>query len=51
MKREKGRGNQVCWQSQFSEMPSLLVPDWLGAPLGQSFADGQTGHFGGRRIP
>lgn len=50
VKGEKGRRNQVCWQSQVSERPSLIDPDWMGAPPGQSFADGQSGHFGERRI-
>lgn len=50
VKGEKGRRNQVCWQSRVSERPSLIDPDWMGAPPGQSFADGQSGHFGERRI-
>lgn len=50
VKREKRRRNPGCWQSQVSEMPSLIDPDWMGAPPGQSFADGQSGHFGERRV-
>lgn len=30
------RRNQVCWQSRVSERPSLIDPDWMGAPPGQS---------------
>lgn len=37
----------MCWHLKFPAMPSLVGTDWSRAPLGQSFADGQSGHSEG----
>lgn len=45
--KEEWRRNQVCWHRQFSVMPFLVGTDWSRAPLGQSFAGGQSEHSEG----